>query len=435
METTQKLTIGPNEPISIKQSLFLGLQHVLAMDVYVVPFIIATAVSASADQATALIQSCFLGAGIASLIQVLFFLKLPVCQGPSFVPVGAIIGLYFGNGNFNNVFGASLVGGLILAILGVTGIIKKVIAEYIPRIVSGTIIMIVGLSLLPAAFNSNIYVQSDVLSMHQNILLAVISGSLLIVFSMIGYYAPKTGNLLRIGSVILAIAIGTVVAALMGGYNFDSVTSAGWFTRPMVAFVDYPLGFDLSSILTMLIIYLVLTAETTGTWYAVSSVIDETITDHQLNMGIIGEGIGCMIAALVGATPVTGYSTNAGIISVTGVASKRVFVGASIWFIILSFLGKFSALINSIPSSVIGGIFSVVTMIILLAGFKVIKEEPFDERQTYIVGLPIIVAMGLIFLPVEVKQSAPTMIQYLLDSPIAISAIISMLMNKLLPEI
>ena len=74
-------------------------------------------------------------------------------------------------------------------------------------------------------------------------------------------------------------------------------------------------------------------------------------------------------------------------------------------------------------------------MIILLAGFKVIKEEPFDERQTYIVGLPIIVAMGLIFLPVEVKQSAPTMIQYLLDSPIAISAIISMLMNKLLPEI
>ena len=125
METTQKLTIGPNEPISIKQSLFLGLQHVLAMDVYVVPFIIATAVSASPDQATALIQSCFLGAGIASLIQVLFFLKLPVCQGPSFVPVGAIIGLYFGNGNFNNFFGASLVGGLILAILGATGIIKK----------------------------------------------------------------------------------------------------------------------------------------------------------------------------------------------------------------------------------------------------------------------------------------------------------------------
>lgn len=166
-----------------------------------------------------------------------------------------------------------------------------------------------------------------------------------------------------------------------------------------------------------------------------SSVIEETITDHQLNMGIIGEGIGCMIAALVGATPVTGYSTNAGIISVTGIASKRVFVGASIWFIILSFLGKFSALINSIPSSVIGGIFSVVTMIILLAGFKVIKVEPFDDRQTYIVGLPIIVAMGLSFLPVEVKQSAPTMIQYLLDSPIAISALISMLMNKLLPEI
>ncbi len=98
--TNPHLTIGVNDHIPTGQAILLGLQHVLAMDVYVVPFIIAAAVSMSPGEASGLIQSTFLGAGIASLIQVLFFLKLPVCQGPSFVPVGAIIGIYLGGNEY-----------------------------------------------------------------------------------------------------------------------------------------------------------------------------------------------------------------------------------------------------------------------------------------------------------------------------------------------
>ena len=431
--TNPHLTIGVNDHIPTGQAILLGLQHVLAMDVYVVPFIIAAAVSMSPGEASGLIQSTFLGAGIASLIQVLFFLKLPVCQGPSFVPVGAIIGIYLGGNGMSTVLGSSLVGALAITILGYTGIYKQIVRHFIPTIVSGTIIMIVGLTLLPSAFNGNIFIETATLSMNQNILLAVITAVILILFSMLGVYFPRLGKIFRISSVIIALIIGSIVASFMGGMDFTSVSEASFFSLPNFAFIDYGFDFDLSAIATMIVIYMVLLAETTGTWYAVSSVTGEEITDEQINQGVIGEGFGCLIASLVGATPVTGYSTNAGIISITGVASKVVFVAASVWFIVLSFLGKLSALINAVPAAVIGGVFVVVCVIIMLSGFRVIKNEEFSERELYIIGVPLIIAIGLLFMPAELKGTAPQFIQYLLDSPIAVSALAAVAMNKLIP--
>ena len=375
------LTIGVEENIPFSQSLILGLQHVLAMDVYVPPFILATAIALSPGDATGLIQSTFLGAGIASLIQVLFYLKLPVCQGPSFIPLGAIIGIYMGTKNLGTVLGASILGAILVILLGYSGIYKYIVKNYIPSIVSGTIIMIVGLTLLPSAFVSNIYIEGNGLTMKQNVLLAFITAASLILFSTLGNYVNKFKRIFQISSVIIALAIGTFSAYLMGGFNTQGIKDASFFSMPKLLFLDYSIHFEISAIITMIIIYMVLLAETTGTWYAVSSVINEPLSDTQVNKGVIGEGIGCLAAALVGTTPVTGYSTNAGIISITGVASRKVFVMASFWFIGLSFLGKLSAVINSIPSAVIGGVFSVVCIIILLNGFRVVKNLDFSERD------------------------------------------------------
>ena len=427
------LTIGVEENIPFSQSLILGLQHVLAMDVYVPPFILATAIALSPGDATGLIQSTFLGAGIASLIQVLFYLRLPVCQGPSFIPLGAIIGIYMGTKNLGTVLGASIVGAILVILLGYSGIYKYIVKNYIPSIVSGTIIMIVGLTLLPSAFVSNIYIQGNGLTMKQNVLLAFITATSLILFSTLGNYVNKFKRIFQISSVIIALAIGTFSAYLMGGFNTQGIKDASFFSMPKLLFLDYSIHFEISAIITMIIIYMVLLAETTGTWYAVSSVIDEPLSDTQVNKGVIGEGIGCLAASLVGATPVTGYSTNAGIISITGVASRKVFVMASFWFIGLSFLGKPSAIMNSIPSAVIGGVFSVVCIIILLNGFRVVKNLDFSERELYIIGVPLMFTIGLLFIPAELKASAPQLLQYLIGSPIAVGAIVAIIMNKLIP--
>ena len=427
------LTIGVEENIPFSQSLILGLQHVLAMDVYVPPFILATAIALSPGDATGLIQSTFLGAGIASLIQVLFYLKLPVCQGPSFIPLGAIIGIYMGTKNLGTVLGASILGAILVILLGYSGIYKYIVKNYIPSIVSGTIIMIVGLTLLPSAFVSNIYIEGNGLTMKQNVLLAFITAASLILFSTLGNYVNKFKRIFQISSVIIALAIGTFSAYLMGGFNTQGIKDASFFSMPKLLFLDYSIHFEISAIITMIIIYMVLLAETTGTWYAVSSVINEPLSDTQVNKGVIGEGIGCLAAALVGTTPVTGYSTNAGIISITGVASRKVFVMASFWFIGLSFLGKLSAVINSIPSAVIGGVFSVVCIIILLNGFRVVKNLDFSERELYIIGVPLMFTIGLLFIPAELKASVPQLLQYLIGSPIAVGAIVAIIMNKLIP--
>lgn len=427
------LSIGMNENISNSQSAILGLQHVLAMDIYVPPFILATALAMTAGDATGLIQSTFLAAGLASLIQVLFYLKLPVCQGPSFVPIGAIIGIYLATNGLGSVLGASIVGAILIIILGYTGIYKYIVRNYVPSIVSGTIIMIVGLTLLPAAFNSNIYVNNNNMTINQNILLAFVTAFTLVFFSTIGVKLKRFSRIFQISSVIIALTVGTTLAYSMGGFNFNTIKEAKFFSFPKFAFLDYGIEFNGAAILTMIVIYMVLLAETTGTWYAVSAVVGEPLTDKQINKGVIGEGYGCLVSALVGSTPVTGYSTNAGIISITGVASRKVFIFASIWFILLSFLGKLAAIINSIPSSVIGGVFAVVCMIIMLNGFRVVKDADFSERELYIIGIPLIFAIGLLFIPKEVVASSPQLLQYLISSPIAIGAIVAILMNKLMP--
>ena len=431
------LTVGVDQKVGVGQAILLGLQHVLAMDVYVPPFIIATSLALTGDVSTGLIQSTFLGAGIASLIQVLFFLRLPVCQGPSFVPVGAIIGLYAGTQGFDSVFGACLVGAVCVILLGLSGLYKRAVHRFVPPIVSGTVIMIVGLTLLPSAFSSNIFIEGAAgngMSMGQNVILACVSACVMILFSMLGVYKPQMGKVFRICSVIIALAAGCVVAWGMGGLDLSSVAAAPLFSLPHIAFVNYGFAFDPSAILTMLVIFLVLLAETTGTWYAVSSVIGKPLSDEQINRGVIGEGIGCFVGAFMGTTPVTGYSTNAGIISITGVASRRVFVCAALWFVALSFIGKLSALIMAIPAAVIGGVFAVVCAIIMLNGFRQMKSEPLSERQLYIIGVPIAVAVGLLFIPDALVAGAPTLLQYLLDSPIAVSALVAIVLNKVLPE-
>lgn len=434
-ETKQKLTIGPDEKIPLGRSIFLGLQHVIAMDVYVVPFLIAMLIGLHADQSSALIQSTFIAAGIATIIQTHFCMKLPMAQGPSYVPIGAIIGIYAASGDagWSTVLGASLVGGIFVIILGFSGIFNKIVEIFIPPIVGGTIIFVVGLSLMPVALDSNIYNGAGATT-NQNVLLALITGGTLILCVMLGSTFGKRGGFFRITSVISALIVGCIAADFMGILNLASVSEANWFSLPQIPFVDFGFTFNLSAILTMIIIYLVLMAETTGTWFAISNVIDKPLTDKNINNGVIGEGLGCVVASMAGSTPVTGYSTNAGIISITGVASQRVFIAVGFWFFLFGFSGKLAALISAIPSAVIGGVFIIICGIISINGLQVIKNVNITEKEMYILAVPMILTLALALIPEDFLYSLPTFIQYFFGSPIATASIVAILLNIILPN-
>lgn len=436
MSQQSRLTVGVNEPLSLAQSILLGIQHVLAMDVYVVPFIIASAISLSTEASASLIQATFLAAGIGTIIQTYVFMKIPIAQGPSFIPIGAIVGIFMANqagGNgWGTVLGASLVGAIVVTLLGLTGIFNKIIESLVPAIVGGTIIYVVGLSLMPTALTSNIFNAPGNLS--DNLILAIVTATTLIIFTMIGTKYPNKGRWFRVSSVIIALLVGSFTAHFMGILDLSKVSQASLFTLPHLPFVNFSLAFDPSAIITMVIIYMVLLAETTGTWFAISNVTETPLTDKTINKGVIGEGISCIISALVGSTPVTGYSTNAGIITITGVASRRVFAAAGGWFIIFGFSGKLATLISSIPSAVIGGVFVVVCGIIAISGMQVIKEVSIGEKEMYVISIPMIVALGLILIPKDFISTLPDFVQYLFSSPIATASIVAIVLNKVLPS-
>ena len=434
---SQLLTVLPDEKVSFGKSIILGFQHVLAMDVYVVPFLIAMLIGLQPNQSSALIQSTFIAAGLATIVQTYFCMKLPIAQGPSYVPLGAIVSIYAASGGgelgWSSVLGASLIGAVLVIILGYVGIFNKIVKNFIPPIVGGTIIFIVGLSLLPVAIRDNIYGASGA-SINQNVLLALISAGTLLLFVILGSMFRNKGSIFRVISVMMALVVGCISANLMGVLDFSAISKANWFSMPRIAFVDFGFSFNFSAIITMVIIYLVLLAETTGTWFAVSNVINKPLTDEHINKGVIGEGIGCLIASALGSTPVTGYSTNAGIISITGVASRRVFLAVGGWFVLFGCSGKLAALISSIPSAVIGGVFAIVCGIIAINGVQVMKNVTIGEKEMYIIAIPMIITLALVLIPGDYLHSLPSFVQYLLGSPILAASLAAILLNKLLPS-
>ncbi|WP_334352431.1 uracil-xanthine permease family protein [Companilactobacillus sp. HBUAS56257] len=431
------LLVGPDDKIGATEAGFLGLQHVLAMDIYVPPIILAGMMAMGVGDQMNLLQSTFLAAGIGTILQTFVFMKMPVSQGPSFVPLGAAAGVVLGSGGLRGngmgtLIGALLVGSIILIILGATGIFQKIINKLVPALVGGTIITCVGLSLIPTALNSNIFNAPG--NINKNMILAAVTALTLLVSVAISLKFKKVERFFRTSSIILALGVGTLVSTMMGMFDWKTVTSAPWFGLPNGTILHWGINFSPSAIVTFIIIYAVITTETTGTWFAMGAVTNHEITDKQWNHGIIGEGLSCMVAALLGTTPVTGYSTNAGVISITGVASKRVFLFAGIWFSILGFFSKLSAFLAAIPAPVIGGVFAIITVTIMLNGLNVIRGIETTDRDLYIIGVPIILTLALVLLPANVTKNAPQIIQYLLGSPIAVAAIAAIILNLVMPK-
>lgn len=423
------LIYGPEDKIPALEAGFLGLQHVLAMDVYVPPLIIASLLSMGTAQKSGFLQVAFLACGIGTLIQTGLLMKMPMSQGPSYVPVGAVVGIYLANGGSNGgmatVLGASIVGALLLILLGASGIYQKIVKKLVPPIVGGTIIACVGLSLLPSALNDNIFKAAG--NINQNILLAGITMFALIIVIFLSNLTNRLRNLLKAGSIVIAMLIGTIAAASMHIFKWKNIQDAAWFSWPHFTILHYGIKFSFSAILTFIIIYIVLITETTGTWFAMSNVIGEKVSNKQWNNGLIGEGLSCLVSALLGSTPMTGYSTNAGIVSITGVASRKVFLSVGIWFIAFGFVGKLSAFLAAIPSPVIGGVFVIICVIIMLNGLKTIPKG--GGNQIYVVGVPMVLTFALVLVPVKVINQAPQFLQYFLKSPITIGALAAIILN------
>ncbi|MEC1520445.1 nucleobase:cation symporter-2 family protein [Neobacillus niacini] len=429
-EQNPNITVGVDEKIGWGKALLLGMQHVLAMDLYIAPIIIAGLLALDSMNTTFFIQMCFLAAGIATLIQTIGGLRLPVVQGPSYVPIGALAAIG-GKLGMGAVLGSLLPGALLIAILGYPlKWFAKAVKKIIPPLVGGTVIVIVGLSLMPSAFNS---IYSAPGNVGHNVVIAFVSAAVLVVCILLGRKKQGYGTFFRLISVILAIAVGTLTASLFGSVDFSTVKQAAWFSLPSF----FPFGkpvFDLQAILTMVFIYLIILIETTGTWFVVSTVTGSELNEKRLNRASLGEGLGCFVGSLFGGTPMTGYSSNAGIIAITGVASRMAIISAGVILIALGLIPKLSAVITCVPQPVIQGIFGVVCVAIVMNGLKVIQHVEIDDRNMMVIGVPILLTIGTIVLPKEILYSVPDFANYILSSGTAVGALATVVLNLVIPK-
>ncbi|KKK38111.1 xanthine/uracil permease [Mesobacillus campisalis] len=424
------ITVGVDEKVGFSKAILLGFQHVLAMDLYIAPIIIAGLLALDTMSTTFFIQMCFLAAGAATLIQTIWGIRLPVVQGPSYVPIGALAAIG-GKLGLGAVFGSLLPGAILIAVLGYPlKVFAKIVRKIIPPLVGGTVIVIVGISLMPSAFNSIYHAPGNVA---HNVIIAAVSAAVLVTCMLLGKKAKGYGTFFRLVSVILAIIAGTITASIFGSVDFSPVKDAAWISLPSF----FPFGapvFDLQAMLTMVFIYLIILIETTGTWFVVSTVTGSELDDKKLNRASAGEGIGCLVGGLFGGTPMTGYSSNAGILAITGVASRMVIICAGVILVILGLIPKLSAIITCIPEPVINGIFGIVCVAIVMNGLKVIQHIDINDRNMMVIGIPILLTLGTVVLPKEILYSLPDFANYILSSGTAVGAIAVLLLNLIIPN-
>lgn len=419
--------ISVDEKLGWGKSLFYGFQSVIALNLFLGAVIIAGILKLDVTSTAVMITMSLFAIGIATCIQAGLLMRYPVVQGVSFATIMAIVAIAVKQ-DLATAFGSLVLGAVIITIMGYFNIFSRIL-KFIPPVVAGTVVVVIGISLMFTTFN-NLIDASGELSI--NILLALIVFLLILTFMVIGNLKLPVSNVLSRGGVLYAIAITTVIASLMGLTDFSSVKKASWFSLPPL----FPFGvpkFDLSSSLIFVFIYFIVMIETVGNWFAISFTARSTLTDKRIDKGILGEGIGCFIGSLLGSAPVTSYATNCGVIAVTRVYSYRAAVGAGIIIIVLSFCPKLMFLIASIPGPIMWGTLGAMSIMVLMSGFRSMHHIELSDRNVLIIGIPVFITVCVSLLPQDIVDSMPTLLSFLFSSSIAVGALVAVIVNLVIP--
>lgn len=413
----------------LKTALPLGLQHILAMFVSnITPIIIVAGVlGISPEQKTLLIQASMLVAGLNTLIQAYTIgpigAKLPIVVGTSFafVPVAISIGTKYG---FEGVLGAALVGGIFEGLLGL--VIKRV-RKYFPPIVTGVVVLSIGLSLLPVGIKSFAGgVGSPDFGSIENLLIGTV------VLITVVFFKQFTKGILSTGSIFVGTIVGFIVAFIFGKVNLQPLIQADYITIPKPLMFGFTFHFD--AILAMILMFIVSAVETVGDMSGVTmGGSGRETTDKELSGGILADGLGSTLAAIFSVLPTTSFSQNTGIIAMTGIMSRFVVATGAMFLIVGAFIPKIGALFTIIPASVIGGSLVMVFAMISISGINLITKVPLKSRNSVILSVSLGLGYGLGNVP-EALNAFPESIKLIFGgSGIVVSGTIAVLLNIILP--
>ncbi|WP_369917845.1 uracil-xanthine permease family protein [Lactococcus muris] len=404
----------------------LSFQHLFAMfgSTVLVPILVGI------DPAIALLSS---GLGTLAHMSVTRF-KVPAYMGSSFAYIGAMQ-LLMKQGGMPAIAQGALTGGLVylLVALIVRFAGQGWIDRVLPPIVVGPIVMVIGLSLAPVAINDSMYTNPGAMTGYSLpfLIISMITVMAIVVFSIYGK------GFLSVVPILLGIVTGYVAAIIIGKItgqtivDFNNVSHANWLALPAmeIPFLNYKWAFYPSAILTMGPIAFVTMTEHFGHIMVLNSLTGKDyFKDPGLDRTLAGDGVAQVIASALGAPPVTSYGENIGVMAITKIHSIYVIAGAAVLAIVVSFVGKITALLTSIPSPVIGGASIALFGVIAASGLKIIVENKinFDIKRNLLIS-SVVLVIGIGGMVLEITQN-------LQISSVAIATIIGIVLNLVLPE-
>jgi len=394
-----KASGATNKKLPLGQSIPLGIQHVLAMFAgnITVPIIIAGIFGQTPEEKIFLIQMALFVAGVATIIQTVGYGKigsrLPIIQGTSFafIPVMAP----FAKVGLGAVFTAAFIGGIFQMWIGK---ILKPIRHLFPPLVTGIVVLMIGVSLLKVGFmyaGGGGWLLNNKPEVFGNSNHLIISFTVLIV----ALWANLKGKgMVSSASILIGMVAGYIVAMMMGMVNYGKIAGADWFAFPMP--LQYGIEFVPGAIILMLFMAVVTTIETIGDISATTmGGANREATDKELSGGIMADGLGTAFGSLFNAMPNTSYSQNAGLVAFTGVISRHVGTIAGVILILMGLFPKLGGIIAAMPESVIGGAAIIMFGLITSAGIKLVAQSEMNQRNLLILGLSLSFGIGMSLLP------------------------------------
>ncbi|SFP91914.1 nucleobase:cation symporter-2 family protein [Variovorax sp. 770b2] len=452
----------------------LGLQHVLVMyaGAVAVPLIVGRALKLSPDEVALLISADLFCCGIATLIQALgatqfFGIKLPVMMGVTFASVAPMVTIANANPGQNGaqlLFGA-IIGAGVVSIL-IAPLVSRML-RFFPPVVTGTIIAVIGISLMRVGINwifgnpvgptapalvDPVYAKwlAEVTSPGSSIP-AVPKGfaimptvpnpryadlpgfgvAALVLVSILLIVKYAKGFVANI-SVLLGIVIGAVVASITGLMTYEKVGKAAWVDIVLPFHFGMP-QFDPILILTMTLIMIVVMIESTGMFLALGEMTERKITQKDLARGLRTDGLGTLIGGVFNTFPYTSFSQNVGLVAVTGIKSRYVCVAGGAILIVLGLLPKMAALVESLPTVVLGGAGLVMFGMVAATGIRILSGVDFKTNRHNAMIVAVAIGVGMIpLIAPNFKQWMPHAIHSLIESGILLASIVAVLLNLFL---
>lgn len=422
-----------NERLPMGQTFAFGLQHILTMygGILAVPLIVSNAAGLSAGDTAKLVTASLFVGGLATVLQSasLPFLgsRLPLVQGVSFASVSTILAILAGGDTLQDVFGAIIVASIIGFLIA--PFFAKIV-RFFPPVVTGTVITAVGLTLFPVAADwamGGDDTADDYGSM-MNIGLAVLTFIIIMIFSKVG-----VATLSRL-SILLGLAVGTIIAVFMGRTDFSEVGDGMAVAFPKPFEFGMP-TFDIAAILSMLIVILVVKTETTADIIAVGEIVGTPVDSRRIADGLRADMLSSAVAPVFGSFTQSAFAQNVGLVALSGVKSRWVVTAGGGIMIVLGLVPWLGQVVAAIPMPVLGGAGIVLFGTVAASGIRNLSTVKYEGNMNLII---VASALGFGMIPVvspDFYSDFPSWVETIFDSGISSAAIVAVILNIIFNEL